>query len=282
MDENGYKKFLLKNDLKKAINEEQFFVVYQPRVNPSTHEINGVEALIRWNHPNFGPVSPQEFIPYAEETGLIIPLGNWILTKVCRQVKDWQNQGIKPIKASVNISAIQLLQPKFVSTLQSTIRKTKLAPEWLELEITETVLVNKEDQAIKTLKKLRSMGITVALDDFGTGYSALNYLTKYKFDVIKIDRSILKNIPTDVESYEIAHAIVKLAQRLNKSVVAEGIETPSQLALIEKMGCNEFQGYICSQPVNEAMMKQLLLEGKWKAPLDSYCTLFEKDECAAK
>ena len=277
MDENAYKKFLLKNDLKKAISEEQFFVVYQPRVNPSTHEINGVEALIRWNHSNFGPVSPLEFIPYAEETGLIIPLGYWILTKVCKQVKQWQREGIKPIKASVNISAIQLLQTDFISSVQSILKKTKLAPEWLELEITETVLLNKEDIAIATLEKLREMGITIALDDFGTGYSSLNYLVKYKFDVIKIDRSILKNIPNDIESYEIANAIVKLAQKLNKTVVAEGIETPSQLALIEKMGCNEFQGYICSQPVKEEQIKQFLFQGKWQIPILDFQTLFEND-----
>lgn len=262
MDENGYKKFLLKNDLKKAINEKHFFIVYQPRVIPTTHEIIGVEALIRWEHPKFGPISPGEFIPYAEETGLIIPLGTWMLKEVCNQVKEWQNQGLKSIKASVNISALQLLKPNFVETILSILEETQLEPQWLELEITETVLLNKEDQAIETLEKLSNLGITIALDDFGTGYSALNYLIKYKFDVIKIDRSILKDIPYDEESYEIANAIVKLAQKLKKTVVAEGIETPCQLALIEQMGCDEFQGFIFSKPVKEFQMKQFLIEGK--------------------
>lgn len=275
MDENGYKKFLIKNDLIKAINENQFFVVYQPRVRPFSYEIIGVEALIRWNHPKFGHVSPLEFIPYAEETGLIIPLGTWILTNVCSHIRAWQVQGLPPVKASVNISAIQLLQPNFVGTMKAILTETEIDPKWLELEITENVFLNKEEQAIKTLEKLNEMGISIALDDFGTGYSALNYLIKYKFDVIKIDRSILKDIPNDRESYEIANAIVKLAQKLNKTVVAEGIETPSQLALVEKMGCNEFQGFICSQPVKETEMKQFLLDGKWCAPIEDFGNLFQ-------
>ncbi len=263
MDLNGYKAFLLKNDLKKALDEEQFFVVYQPRVNPNTHKLMGCEALIRWNHPIFGLVSPLEFIPYAEETGFIIPLGEWILTSVCSQAKEWQRQGLQPIKVSVNISAIQLLHPNFAKNVKNILKESGLEPEWLELEITETVLLNKEDQALKALEKLSSMGFTIALDDFGTGYSALNYLTKYKFDVIKIDRSILKNIPNDGESYEVANAIVRLAQTLKKKVVAEGIETSVQLALVAKMGCDEFQGYICSKPAEVDIFKKFLEDGKW-------------------
>lgn len=263
MDKNGYKLFLLKNDLKRALEENQFFVVYQPRVDPDTYKVNGAEALIRWKHPILGNISPIEFIPLAEESGLIIDIGNWMLKTVSWQVKKWQSRGYRPFKISVNISALQLLHSKFILNLKNILKDTGLEPKWLELEITESVLLNKEEQAAKTLEKLKSMGITTALDDFGTGYSALHYLNKYQFDVIKIDQSILKDIPNDLESYEIASAIVNLAQKLKKTVVAEGIETYSQLALVKKMGCNEFQGYICSKPIQNELFEKFLEDGKW-------------------
>jgi diguanylate cyclase (GGDEF)-like protein/PAS domain S-box-containing protein len=259
MNENSLKMFILKNDLKKAIENTQLEIYYQPRVNPTSLEICGAEALIRWNHPKYGLVSPGEFIPLAEETGLIIPIGQWIIKEVCQQNSDWQKEKLDPIRISVNLSPMQLLQTNFVANLKYLLNETMLDPRWLELEITESMLLNKEDQVLKTLDQINELGISIALDDFGTGYSALNYLKNFKFDVIKIDRSILMDIPVDQESYEIAYAIVKLAQRLNKSVVAEGVETLEQLKLIQQMGCDEYQGYLCSKPINKRDFKKHFL-----------------------
>ena len=262
MDKDSYKLFLLKNDLNKALEKEQFFMVYQPRIEPKSNKIVGAEALIRWSHPELGFVSHLEFIHFAEESGFIIPLGEWILRNVCSQIKEWQNQGLSPIKISVNISVMQLMNLNFISKVKRILQEQELDPKWLEFEITEKVLFYKENVIRKSLENVKSLGISLALDNFGTGYSSLNYVSKHKFDCIKIDRTIIEDIQKDDESYEVAMAIVKLAQRLNKNVVAGGIETANQLDLITKMGFDEFQGYYFSKPIEKDLFEDLLIQEK--------------------
>lgn len=263
MDQDSYKSFLLKNDLSYAIDREQFFMVYQPRIELKTNKVVGAEALIRWSHPELGFVSHLEFIPFAEESGFIIPLGEWVLTNVCKQIKQWQMQGLPSVVVSVNISVMQLIYPKFIQRVREILEESNLDPGWLEFEITEGVLLQKEGQAKKSLKSIKEMGISIALDNFGTGYSAFNYLIKHDFDVIKIDRSILENIHEDQNTFEIANAIVNLVKRLKKKVVAEGIETLSQLNELKKTGCDQFQGFICSKPVDKDEFSKFLQAGKW-------------------
>ncbi|WP_147532745.1 sensor domain-containing protein [Bacillus marasmi] len=258
MDQNSYKSFIIKNDLNYAIEKNQLFVMYQPRIHTKTNKIVGAEALIRWDHPKLGLVSHSEFIPFAEESGFIIPLGNWIIKDVCLQLKRWQSIGLPPIKVSVNISVKQLIHPKFSQRVKQILDETGLDPKWLEIEITEGVLLHKEGQAILSLQDLKKQGISITLDNFGAGYSAFNYLIKYDFDVIKIDRSIFENIHEEPHTFEIANAIINLAKRLNKKVVAEGIETQSQMDELVKTSCDEFQGFIFSKPVTAHDFVQFL------------------------
>lgn len=262
MDKDSYKLFLLKNDLNKALEKEQFFMVYQPRIEPRTRRITGAEALIRWSHPELGFVSHLEFIHFAEESGFIIPLGEWILRNVCSQIKEWQIKGLCPIKISVNISTMQLMNLHFISSVKKIIEETDLDIKWLEFEISEKVLLYNEEVVKKSLEGIKALGISLALDNFGTGYSSLNYVSKHKFDVIKIDRTIIEDIQKDDESYEVAMAIVKLAQKLNKNVVAEGIETANQLDLITEMGFDEFQGFYFSKPIEKNLFEDLLIQEK--------------------
>jgi diguanylate cyclase (GGDEF)-like protein/PAS domain S-box-containing protein len=258
---NSNKEFTLRNDMKKAIINDEFTIFYQPRFNPMTDEITGTEALIRWNHPTWGRISPNEFIPLAEETGLIIPIGEWLIRKVCNQIKGWQLEGIATYKISINISSLQLLKSNFVDMVSSILKETALEPKYIEFEITESVIIDKEEQVLKTLTQLIELGLTISLDDFGTGYSALNYLRKFPCDTVKIDKSLIDNIQTDIGNYEIVTAIINLCQKLNKSVVAEGVENKEQLSILKKLSCNEIQGYIYSKPLDELEYKEYLKIG---------------------
>jgi diguanylate cyclase (GGDEF)-like protein/PAS domain S-box-containing protein len=258
---NSNKEFTLRNDMKKAIINEEFTIFYQPRFNPITDEITGTEALIRWNHPTWGRISPNEFIPLAEETGLIIPIGEWLIRKVCNQIKDWQLEGIATYKISINISSLQLLKSNFVDMVSFILKETALEPKYIEFEITESVIIDKEEQVLKALTQLIELGLTISLDDFGTGYSALNYLRKFPCDTVKIDKSLIDNIQIDIGNYEIVTAIINLCQKLKKSVVAEGVENIEQLSILKELSCNEIQGYIYSKPLDELEYKEYLKIG---------------------
>jgi len=263
MDLYSYKQFTLRNDSKKALLNNEFSVYYQPRFHPVTNEILSAEALIRWNHPKWGIVSPIEFISMAEESGLIVPLGTWIIRKVCLQIKKWEEEKISLKKISINLSALQLVQPDFVDIVSSILTETGVRSKWIEFEITETVMIDNNDQVLKAITQLRNLGITFALDDFGTGYSSLNYLRKFPFDTVKIDKSLIEDIHHDEADYEIVEAIIALCHRLKKSVVAEGVELKEQLALLQKLHCNEIQGYFYSRPIEHEEFKELLKTGKW-------------------
>ncbi|MFV8829043.1 EAL domain-containing protein [Alkalihalobacterium sp. APHAB7] len=258
MTNNTYRIFTLKNHLRKAIEYNEFLLHFQPRINSQTEEIVGVEALLRWYHPTFGNVPPNEFIPVAEEGGQIIAIGEWVLDRACEQNKQWQILGLPPIKMSVNFSVLQFLKKDLVEIVLATLEKHNLNPAWLEIEITESAVLENNPYILETIKILQSMGITIALDDFGTGYSSLSYLSKYKIDTLKIDRSFVIGIPQEAESYEITKTIITLAQALKMNVVAEGVETAEQLKALSEVNCKEIQGYYYSKPIPALQMEEML------------------------
>jgi diguanylate cyclase (GGDEF)-like protein/PAS domain S-box-containing protein len=249
MDVKAAYKLEIERDLKFAIATAQFELYYQPILDIKTREINSMEALIRWHHPQLGLVSPVDFIPIAEESGQIIAIGTWVLETACKQMKKWHDAGITPFKVAVNISTKQLLQDHFVDTVIQSLEMANLAPQWLELEVTESVLLDDIDSIKDTLLKLKEAGISVSIDDFGTGFTSLSYLRNYSFDKVKIDRCFIDDINRDMNGKRITSAIISLAQTLNMKVVAEGIENELQLAYLEQENCNEGQGYYFSRPL---------------------------------
>jgi len=234
----------LEMDLRKALATEQFELHYQPLVVLESNEVNGFEALVRWNHPTRGMISPADFIPIAEETGLIIPLGEWVLRAACNEAVDWPEH----IKIAVNLSPAQLNSRNLVPMVTNALTDTGMPPHRLQLEITETVLLQNTFSTLATLHELRKMGVQIALDDFGTGYSSLSYLRSFPFDKIKIDRSFIQDLSNGAEPLAIVNAVAGLAKCLNMTSTAEGVETQQQMEVLQAIGCTEMQGYLFSQP----------------------------------
>jgi EAL domain-containing protein (putative c-di-GMP-specific phosphodiesterase class I) len=231
-----------------------------------------MEALVRWKHPQLGMVSPAQFIPLAEETGLIVPIGEWVLEEACRQNKSWQDDGLSPIRISVNLSAVQFRQTQLHEMVARVLKETGLNPEWLELELTESMLMNDIDSTIETLKRLKSFGIHLSIDDFGTGYSSLSYLRRFPIDALKIDRSFIREVTTNTDDAAIATSIILMGNSLRLSVVAEGVEDESQLAFLQVLQCNEAQGFLFSPPVPAEQAAQFLgrpLDGRREDQLRS-------------
>ncbi|MCZ7594319.1 MAG: EAL domain-containing protein [Hyphomicrobium sp.] len=222
----------------------EFEVHYQPLVNLRRFEISGVEALVRWRHPERGIIAPSEFIPIAEETGLIIPLGEWVLCQACAQAAAWP----EPMKIAVNLSPLQFKQSGLVEVIAGALGVSGLAASRLELEATETVLLNENERNLSILHQLRELGVRIVLDDFGTGYSSLSYLQSFPFDKIKIDHAFIKNITSNKDSLKIVRAIVMLARSLGMTTTAEGVESREQLEAVQCEGCDEIQGYFVSAP----------------------------------
>ena len=233
----------LEMDLRKALVSKEFELHYQPLVNLETNEVNGFEALLRWSHPKRGSVSPADFIPIAEETGLIVPLGEWVLKSACYEARDWPEH----IKVAVNLSPAQLNNRNLLSVVTGALAETGMPAHRLQLEITETVLLQNTFSTLQTLHELRKLGVQVALDDFGTGYSSLSYLRSFPFDKIKIDRSFIQDLSNGAEPVAIVQAVANLAKCLNMTSTAEGVETTQQRELLEAMGCSEMQGYLFSK-----------------------------------
>lgn len=252
----GYEKFVLENHLRKAIYHNQFSLVYQPQIDLRRNEISGVEALIRWEHPKLGLISPGEFIPLAEETGLILEIGEWVLKEACRQNKEWQNCGYKPLKMAVNLSAVQLIKGDLPETIRCILQETGLDPKWLEIEITESMIFQNVDGAIRILNQLKNMGINVSIDDFGTGYSSLSYLAKLPVDVLKIDRSFIQEIETDRKLPLVTNSIITMAHSMDIKVIAEGVETAGQLQEMTNQACDTVQGYIFFKPLTPAELEE--------------------------
>ncbi|MEL7371161.1 MAG: GGDEF domain-containing response regulator [Myxococcota bacterium] len=233
--------------LRRALEDNTFTLHYQPKVEAMRGQPVGMEALLRWNDPQLGSISPGRFIPVAEECGLIVPLGRWVLQTACAQTLAWRQSGFDDLRVAVNISADQFVQPNFISIVEQTLADTGLPPEGLELEITESLLMRDTDLAVQHLGQLRELGITVALDDFGTGYSSLSYLHRFPLDTLKIDRTFVTEMMTKTESAAVVRTIVLLSHNLHLKVVAEGVETEEQLAHLRSLGCDEIQGFYFSR-----------------------------------
>jgi diguanylate cyclase (GGDEF)-like protein len=255
----------LENALKNALPHcNDFEVLYQPRVNLRTSKIVGAEALLRFNHPEFGVVSPVEFIPIVEKLNLIQEVGEWVLIQACTQLRLWLDNNID-FRMSVNVSARQLDCDHFVSQLSEVLNKTGICPEYLEIEITEGMLVSHSEQASNALLAIKDMGVKISLDDFGSGYSSLNYLKRFAINVLKIDRSFVMDIGKNADSEVIVQAVIGLAKSLGLHVTAEGIEAESQLDFLKDSGCNEGQGYYFSKPISSGQLEKMLLDQVKKA-----------------
>lgn len=262
MDSATFKTFSLQNRLNKALSNNEFEVYYQPKIDIQTNRIIGAEALIRWNNPEWDIVPPNKFIPLAEETGLIIPITEWVKRTVCEQNKQWQDEGLDIVPISVNISVQGFMQKDFIQSIQHILQETGLESHYLEIEITESSLIDNEHLAKDVINQLRELGLKVALDDFGTGYSALSYLNLFQVDTIKIDRSFIQEIGTNNQTGLIVKGIINLIHSLNINVIAEGVETEEQLHFLRKQKCNQVQGYLYSKPVRAEEFKQLLSKRK--------------------
>ena len=249
MIDHASERLALKNGLRLAIDRDEFALHYQPLVDLASGRIVGGEALLRWQTPEHGSVSPVRFIPIAEETGMIVPIGQWVLRQVCRQGRAWMDGGVGNMRLAVNISVIQLHSPDFVDSLRHVIAESGLPPEWLELELTESVLITEVGRTLDIIAELKRLGIRIAIDDFGTGYSCLAYLQRMKTDKLKIDRSFVAGLGNDAESGAIVTAIIEMARTLRMSTLAEGVETEQQAELLRQYGCKEVQGYFFGRPV---------------------------------
>lgn len=263
MNIQSYRTFIMQNELRKAIEREEFKLVYQPRIDIESETVKSAEALIRWEHPNWGTIMPMEFIPLAEETGLIVKIGEWVVKTVCKQNKMWQEKGLAPIRIAVNFSAQQFLQKDLKETIINILNETGVSPEYLEIEITESVLMGNESTITKTLNELKQTGVHISIDDFGTGYSSLNYLRRFPVNTLKIDKSFIHDIHAkDSESTCLISTIISLAHSLKMSVVAEGVETEEQLNVLRKLNCEEIQGYLFSPPVPPNEFEAFLAESQ--------------------
>ena len=257
---NGIReRLILETDLRNAALRNEFVLYYQPKASCANGHITGAEALLRWNNPRRGIVSPDQFIPLLEETGLIVTVGRWVLEEACRQLKAWQDEGIALPSVSVNLSARQLQSDSLLKDIADTLASSGLRPGCLDLEITESMLMQNADTAIRTLSGLKKMGVTISLDDFGTGYSSLAYLKRFPIDAVKVDRSFVRDIAADSDDASITRAVITMAHHLKLKVVAEGVETAAQLALLISHHCDIIQGYFFSRPLPAEGLKTLLL-----------------------
>jgi len=242
MNEKAYARLSMENALRRALERGELLLHYQPQVDLKTGHISGVEALARWRSPELGDVSPADFIALAEETGLIVPLGEWVPRTACSQVRAWQASGLPHVRLAVNLSARQFRQRELAETIAQILEETGLEPKYLTLELTETVLMEDSDNVGQIMRRLKDLGVRFALDDFGTGYSSLGYLKRFSIDEVKIDRSFVQKITSNPENAAITLAIIGMAQSLNLRVVAEGVETEGQLGYLRRHLCHEIQG----------------------------------------
>ncbi|MED2743702.1 putative bifunctional diguanylate cyclase/phosphodiesterase [Brevibacillus porteri] len=240
------KKLQLERELRKALDEKQFTLHYQPKIHLQTGQIIGMEALIRWEHPDLGLIPPIQFIPIAEETGLIVPLGEWVMRTACQQIKVWQETGFTQLAVAVNISLRQFMQNNLIEMITSILEETGLSPQYLELEITESMALN-VDYTIRILNRLKGLGISISIDDFGTGYSSLSYLSQFPIDRLKIDQSFVRNL--NPRNQAIIKTIIDMAHNMKIAVIAEGVETQEHVDFLKEQMCNEVQGYFYSKPL---------------------------------
>ena len=258
MNARAVERLSMENSLRRALERDEFALYFQAQVDAAAGRIIGAEALIRWLHPAMGLVMPGKFIPIAEESGMIVAIGEWVLRAACMKNRAWQEAGLPPVPVAVNLSALQFRQKELVQVVANTLRETGLEPRYLELELTESGIVQNAEAAINTLKELKSMGVLLSIDDFGTGYSNLGYLKRFPIDKLKIDQSFVRDLATDPDDAAIVRAIISLAKSLQLRAIAEGVETKEQLDFLSDHGCDEIQGYYFSKPVPEEEFRVLL------------------------
>jgi predicted signal transduction protein with EAL and GGDEF domain len=239
----------MEGELRRAIERDEFVLHYQPKVSLANGQIAGVEALLRWHHPERGLVPPGDFIPLLEETGLVVQAGAWVLRAVCAQLKAWELGGIMSVPVAINLSARQFLAPELAQSIRHELETHRVQAQLLEVEITESSIMANPDEAIRTLEYLQALGVQTAVDDFGTGYSSLSYLKRFPLRALKIDRSFVRDITTDPDDAAITQAVISMAHSLDLKVIAEGVETEPQLSFLERYGCDEVQGYLFPRPV---------------------------------
>ncbi len=261
MNNKAVKRLDIETNLRRAVENKEFEVYYQPQVDQYTREVVGMEALIRWNHPERGMIPPNDFISIAEDCGLILPIGDWILRAACAQCQSWHNAGYNNLKVAVNLSSKQFRQENLPAQIAQILAETGLAPAYLDLEITESAIMETSDRNIGLLKDLRAMGLSLSIDDFGTGYSSMTYLKRFPISKLKIDRSFVRDIPGDAEDCAIAEAVIVLANALSMEVVAEGVETREQADFLLQHGCHLVQGYFYSRPLPVAAATAFLSAG---------------------
>jgi diguanylate cyclase (GGDEF)-like protein len=260
MDTGTRDRVKLESDLHLAQSQGQLELYYQPKVDTDTDSFNSVEALVRWRHPERGMIMPEDFIPLAEECGLINSIGEWVLREACRQAKAWQRQGLPAIRVAVNVSATQFRQGALLGVIRSAVEQSGMDPRLLELELTESAVMTNPEESAAILEELNRMGVLVSVDDFGTGYSSMSYLRRFPIDKLKIDRGFVKDLMTRADDASIVQAIISMAHSLRLKVVAEGVETVEQLRSLKSMGCDQYQGFHFSPPLNAAELGNLLRE----------------------
>jgi EAL domain-containing protein (putative c-di-GMP-specific phosphodiesterase class I) len=251
----------LEEQLRCALERQELLLHYQPKVNLKTGAITGVEALLRWQHPQRGLLLPRQFMTIAEDTGMIIEIGQWVLREACTQMREWLEVGLLAVPVAVNISALEFRSGQFVQRVQDALKSTCLDPKFIELELTESGLMQHTGRTAQTLSQLKAIGVQLAIDDFGVGYSSLSYLTRFPIDTLKLDQSFLNDIIADSDRAIIVDAVVRLGRSLKKRVIAEGVETPEQLRFILGLGCDEAQGYYFSSPVVAEQFAKLVETG---------------------
>lgn len=258
MSARAFERISLENSLRHALKRREFFLLYQPQIDLCLQRIIGVEALLRWQHPDLGVITPGEFVPLLEETGLIVQVGEWVLRSTCEQAAAWQEAGYRDLLVSVNVSGRQFNNPEFLSSAQTIIRQTGIDPAQLELELTESMLMRNASKTISALDALTQLGIRIAIDDFGTGYSSLNYLRRFPISTLKIDRSFIRDVERDGDDRAISQAIIVMAQSLNLGVVAEGVENAAQVEFLQGLGCTRIQGNYYSAPQRADEISRML------------------------
>ncbi len=258
MNANANLRIEMENELRRALENDEFVLHYQPKVTIRTGCIESVEALVRWEHPVRGLLLPHDFIPLAEDTGLIVPLGAWVIQQACREARQWQNAGLPRFRVAVNISAVQFLQKDLSDVIMGVLRETGLDPDCLDLEITESLLMHDPEGAMKTLSRIRSNGVHVSIDDFGTGYSSFAYLKQFPLDKLKIDRSFIAEIDKNPNDAAIVRTIITLGHSLNLQVIAEGVETTDQFTILKDLDCDAYQGFYMTRPLPSDQLAELL------------------------
>src|SRR6202035_3646194 len=251
-------RLMLETNLRHALERNQFSLQYQPKVDLATGQITGVEALLRWTHPDLGMLPPLQFIPLAEDTGLIVPIGRWVLKEACAQNMAWQREGLRSVSMAVNLSPRQFADENLLHDVDDALETSGMSPTLLQLEVTESMVMQNVPRAVRVLDALSSRGIRLAIDDFGTGYSSMSLMKQFPIDTIKIDRSFVRDLPDDTEDRAIAQVIISMGKALGMTIVAEGVEAPEQETFLRNHGCDEMQGFLLSRPVPPEQLADLL------------------------